>query len=688
MSSALEARPRLRDDLTIVRREHQGKVHFVVKQPEEDKYYRFGEAEVALMRQMNGERTPAEIAEAAADELGGAPAAGQVADFAHKLKRLGVVERTPAEKHLMLMERLRSQRRVRAGRRTKGSLLRLRFSIGDPDRFFEWFVARFPWFWSRPFVLGSLALFAVYAAIVAMRWEALWDGTVGLYTLSGFGLWDWALVYGIFLVIGAIHELGHGLTTKYFGGEVHEIGAMLLYFSPALFCNTNDAWTFEKRAHRLWVTFGGPWIQLILAALAAIAWVLTEPGTFVHRLAFLAVLVGGVSAVLANMNPLIPLDGYYALSDWLEIPNLRRRAFEYWSWLGRHYLLGIDAAEPKVTPRERRALLIYGGLAIVYSAFVMAVSLFWLIAIFGRFIGPWIWVVVVVIALRLILRLAGRSRTLARAAATTWRAGFLGGGRAWALLVAILLLIGLPFVLPWTFRSAGPFRVEPATRAWIRPEVGGVLDRLPVRDGDTVRAGAVLAGLWNPELEHQFLARQGEVERLRLVRARAEADGDLSEAARAASVLEKREEELAVLSDRREQLRIRAPFDGIVLTYRLRERLGESVDPGELLLELASLEGRRARVRLPLKEAGEVAPGQPVHLKLSARPRVKLRSRVATVAAAAEEGWLELVVPLSNGAWQPAPGMKGTAKVATRRSTVAGAILRYLRRTIRLDLWL
>ena len=512
---------------------------------------------------------------------------------------------------------------------------------------------------------------------------------VGLYTLSGFTVWDWVLLYGVSLVIIGIHEFGHGLTTKYFGGEVHEIGGMLMYFQPALFCNTNDAWLFEKRSHRLWVTFGGPWVQLLIAALAAIIWLLTEPDTFIHRVAFLAVLGGGLTAVLLNFNPLIPLDGYYALSDWLEIPNLRRRAFGYWGWLVKRFVLGIEVSEPPVTPRERKVLLIYGGLAFVYSAFIAVVSLFWLISIFGRLIGPWIWVIVALIAFKMLRRLSGRGSALTQAATTTWRAGFLRGRRVAALLAAVVLVIGLPFLLPWTLRARGEFRVEPAQRAYIRAKADGVLDRLYVSEGDTVAAGEPIAALWNPGLEARLLELEARLERLRLTAAGAEARRDLAAAAAASAEAAELSEELALLRSQHERIaQIEAPIDGIVIGYRLQERLGEELKRGTLVLEIASLEGRYARVRLPLKEAGDVAPGQRASLKFSAVPRLKFRSTVSGIASHSQDGWLEAEIALPSAEWQPRPGMEGIAKIATQKVTVAQAIARAVRRTVRIDLWL
>ncbi len=688
MTSALQARPRLRPDVKLVRREVHGEINYVAKEPDEGKYYQFREREGALMQLMDGRRTPGDIADEAERILGQRWSPGNIADFAQMLKRMGLVERTPAEQRLMLMERLRRERKNRSQRKTKGSALRITYSIGDPDRLLAWMVDRMRWAWTRPFVLVSLALFAVYTVILVVAWEPFWEATKDLYMLKGFGPWDFFLLYVMMIVVAIIHEFGHGLTTKAFGGDVPEMGGMLIYFQPALFCNTSDAWLFRKRSHRIWVTLGGPWIGLLVAALAAIAWVATEPGTFINKVAFFAFLAGGALSVLTNFNPLIPLDGYYALADYFELPNMRERAFEYWGWLAKRTILGIAVAEPAVTPRERRIFLIYGGLAIVYSAFAMTVGLWWLIAVIGRLIGPIVWLIVAVLLLKKVVKLAVRGQALASATATTWRAGFLRGPRAAMLIAAVSALVLLAFLTPWTSRARGGFVVEAAPRAQLRAQTSGILDAWQVRDGEAVRAGQPIARLWNPQLETAFLELDSRAKQVRLNRVRADARGDVSEAASLGSVLREVEQELAVLAAQRERLTVRSPIDGTVVAYRLPERTGALIEAGELLVEVASSSGCLARVRVPLNEAGEMEAGQRASLKLHARPDLKFVSTVSIVAPAAENGWLEAEVPLPHNGWRPAPGMTGIAKIATRRGTIAQAIIRAIRQTLRIELWL
>ncbi len=688
MISALEARPRLRPDVKLVRREVHGEINYVAKEPDEGKYYQFREREGALMQLMDGRRTPGDIADEAARMLGQRWAPGNIADFAQMLKRMGLVERTPAEERLMLMERLRRERKTRSQRKTKGSALRITYSMGDPDRLLAWMVERMRWAWTRPFVILSLALFAVYTIILVAAWEPFWEATKDLYMLRGYSPWDFFLLYVIMILVAIIHEFGHGLTTKAFGGDVPEMGGMLIYFQPALFCNTSDAWLFRKRSHRIWVTLGGPWIGLLVAAVAAIVWIATEPGTFVNKVAFFAFLAGGALSVLTNFNPLIPLDGYYALADYLELPNMRERSFEYWGWLAKRALLGMAVAEPTVTPRERRIFLIYGGLALVYSAFAMTVGLWWLIAVIGRLIGPIVWLIVTVLLLKKVVKLAVRGRALASVTATTWRAGFLRGPRAAIMIASAAALVLLAFLTPWTSRARGEFLIESAPRAQVRAQTAGILDAWQVREGETVRPGQPVARLWNPQLESAFLDLDSRTRQLRLNRVRADARGDVSEAASLAAVLQEVEQELAVLVEQRERLTVRSPIEGIVIGYRLAERTGAMVEAGELLVEVASSNGYLARVRVPLEEAGELETGQHAALKLNARPDLKFVSTVTTVAPAAADGWLEAEVPLPTNGWQPAPGMTGIAKISTRRGTIAQAIARTIKQTLRIDLWL
>ncbi|MGH7534302.1 MAG: hypothetical protein ACREMG_01820, partial [Gemmatimonadales bacterium] len=312
----MSGRPRLRPDLVLVEQTYRGEQSFIVKDPQTRKYFRFRPVEVMVMQALDGEHSPAEVA-AGLSAHGLQLSSGAVEGFAQKLKAMGLCERTLQERSVLQMERLRAQRRQRlASPAVKGDIFRLRWSVGDPDRFMDRCMPYLKLFFTRGFILFSLAVFAIYFLILAARWNEFATALVQFYRFqlsAGTLLVFW--LTGIVIIV--IHELGHGFTCKHFGGKVHEIGAMLLYFEPAFFCNVNDAWTFPDRSARLWVTAAGSWIQLVVAGLAAVVWWAATPGTLVEEIALGAVIFGGITTVFLNLNPLIPLDGYYALSDYL-----------------------------------------------------------------------------------------------------------------------------------------------------------------------------------------------------------------------------------------------------------------------------------------------------------------------------------------------------------------------------------
>ena len=122
-----------------------------------------------------------------------------------------------------------------------------------------------------------------------------------------------------------MHEFGHGLSCKHFGGECHEIGVMLLVFTPCLYCNVSDSWMLPNKWHRAAIGAAGMYVELVLASIATFVWWFSQPGPF-NYICLSVMFICSVSTVMFNANPLLRYDGYYILSDFLEIPNLRQKA--------------------------------------------------------------------------------------------------------------------------------------------------------------------------------------------------------------------------------------------------------------------------------------------------------------------------------------------------------------------------
>jgi multidrug resistance efflux pump len=344
--------PELRKDLIFSRQQAAGETCFIVKDPVRGNYFRFREAERFIIEQFDGETSLETIRQRAEEEFGAVLPMETLRGFVLNLSKTGVLETGKREE---------TSSRSRRKQRVRGNLLYLRFQAFDPDRLFTR-LAQKVWFFHTPhFVIFSAALILAAMGVAITHWSEISQDIDRLYQVSAIPL----VILTVFVVVAA-HEFAHGLTCKHFGGEVHEVGFMLVYFQPAFYCNVSDAWLFPEKSRRLWVGFAGPFFELFLWAIATFLWLITDVDTLINFISLIVMASSGVKTLL-NFNPLIKLDGYYLLSDYLEMPNLRKRAFRYIGD-GIKRLFGRPVGEiESPAPRERRIYLIYGLIATVAS---------------------------------------------------------------------------------------------------------------------------------------------------------------------------------------------------------------------------------------------------------------------------------------------------------------------------------
>src|SRR6266496_4360767 len=309
----LTAAVRLRNDLVISRQDGSEGTIFVIKDPVTERFFRFKETEHFIAQQFDGATSSDTVRQRAAERLGITLSPENLEQFANRLQRIGLL--TSAEPGAAALPSRR--------RRVGGDVFYLRFRLFDPDRLFDWLVSKVRFLFTPHFLVLSAALVVCAFGITAIHWGGMMLQFWGLFRFE-------SLLLAWFVMLGVVtfHEFAHGLTCKHFGGRVREIGFLLIYFQPAFYCNVSDAWLFPEKSKRLWVTFAGAYFETFLWALATFAWWLTDPHTTVNHLALVVVATSAIKSFF-NMNPLIKLDGYYLLSDWLGIPNLRQKAFGY-----------------------------------------------------------------------------------------------------------------------------------------------------------------------------------------------------------------------------------------------------------------------------------------------------------------------------------------------------------------------
>lgn len=683
----MTAAPKLREDIRIVEQTYRGEQSFIVKDPKTRKYFRFRPVEVQVIQSFDGRRSPAEVA-ADLTEAGIRLSAAAVEKFAAKLKTMGLLERTVGERSVLMMERLRAQRRQRLGNPIfQGDLLRLRWSAGDPDEFMNRTIPYLRFFFTRGFLVASVLLFAVYLLVLALKWPEFTTALAAFARLQVsagqlFIFWCTAAV------IIVIHELGHGYTCKYFGGEVHEIGAMLLYFEPAFFCNVNDAWTFPDLKSRLWVTAAGSWIQMVAASLGAIVWWAAAPGTVASEAALAAVIFGGLVTVIMNANPLIPLDGYFALSDYLEVPNLRQRAFARLGWLVKTKLFRLDRPEPPADEREQRIFLVYALLASWYIASIMLVFAGAVYGWLDRALGA---AGVAVFALGAFLMTREALREGWHTAVEAWQQvrGRVATRRLRdRLLVAALVVLVLGALVPRPITVVGPFAVAPALSLPLTAPDSGLVSAVYVREGTRVEAGMPLLAIRDLDLERATLATTRRVDSLAGREAQARAAGRIADVAQLEAERATDAARLNGMLVEQRALTLRALAPGVVVTTRPEDLAGRWVSLGEPLVELGQPDSLEIRIALQGAGATRVQPGQPVRLVFHADAST-MAGRVTTVsqAGSAETGAVEARIGMrGSDRWRP--GMTGEASVTIRRSNVWGSLWWALRRRVRTDILL
>ncbi len=289
-----------------------------------------------------------------------------------------------------------------------------------------------------------------------------------------------------FFVLIVIHEFAHAITCRMYGGEVNEFGFLFMYFQPCFYCDISDAWLFEKKSQRLAVTWAGPYSEIILLALTMIVWRVTVPGSYIHDVSQILVIVIWVTAIF-NLNPLIKLDGYYLLSDYLDIPNLRDKSFSYVGNLFKRVLLGWPIEKIEVDKRKRRIYIIYAGLASVYTLFIILYFLSILSSFLLEKTGT-----IGLILLYLFLMFAVRKNIVAFVKGFFTHLRYLKEimkkpFRLVSYIVVLALLIIVLFFVPMKQRISGEIVVEPIAEYSLLLNELGLLEKKFQQGGDDAK---------------------------------------------------------------------------------------------------------------------------------------------------------------------------------------------------------
>lgn len=564
-----DLRPRLRPQVLIQRKRWRDQLWYLLTNDAVGNFHRINESAYQFVGRCDGQRTVQEIWDAVVEARGdAAPTQDEILNLLVALHdgELLQFDRTPDIDALF-----HRQGEARA-RQTSGRLnpFAFRLPLGDPDRL----LARLdrlgrPLFSAPGFWIWMLAtLFGVLTA-ASHGQELMAYGRSRLDSPSFL-----LLLWCAYPLVKLLHEAGHGMAVRCWGGEVHEAGVALLFLVPAPYVDASAASSFIGRRQRALVGAAGIMVELAIATVALLLWLQTQDGVLRDAL-FALMLIGSLSTVLFNGNPLLRFDGYYVLCDAFDLPNLAARSASYWSHLLRLHLLRLPSTPPQSGSGETKWLFAYAPLSLVYRLAISITMIAWLS-------GIWLLLALaagVYLAVSLLLRPAWRWVTHALASALP---GEQMAGARKRLLAAVVLPAILLGVVPLPFNTLAPAVVWLPDQAHLRPEVEGFIAELPVADGQFVSPGTLLVRLKNPDLiaERDKLASRLaglQAERYRLLLR------DPVGAQNQAQLIVRTESELQRAETRLQQLEIRAATHGRLIMPRQIDLPGSFVRQGASL---------------------------------------------------------------------------------------------------------
>jgi putative peptide zinc metalloprotease protein len=591
-----QVRIRIRTDLDIAPQKYEGKTYYVVKDPVSLRYYRFEEQEHFIIRMMDGSHTldttqkefekrfrPKRLT---LEDLEG---------FAQQLLKAGLAHNESPQAGVQLFER-RKKRRRSEWLQYITNILYIKIPVFDPDKLLRKMI---PWTWwiFTPLFGWISALYMLSAImLVATHWEIFWERLPDSRTFFQFGT-----VMHLWVALGLvkiIHEFGHGLSCRAFGGEVHEMGLLFLCLSPCLYCNVSDAWTMPSKWRRIIISFAGIYVELVIAATATFIWWNTAKGEFWNELSLSLMVVCSISTVMFNANPLMRFDGYYVLADYLEIPNLRDRSNRFLKQLVQEHCLGIEVQpEPYMTLGRRCLFVFYAIASYIYRWVVTFSILYWM----SRFLEPY---KLGAISMLLTLVAAGSmvGWPLFRMGKAIYKRGRLPDMKRGRVLVSAGVVVAVVvafFAVPLPvsrIRDTALVQLQPDHVVKVyAPTIpsnwanGAILEKLYVRDGEMVQEGQLLAQFSCQEAEIQLQENTTQYEMRKVLintlKSQSSNNQDPQEKSRVALTLSQTLGEMKNYEDQVKicrgvlgMLELRAPRAGMVMSSPKVDEVGKQWD--------------------------------------------------------------------------------------------------------------
>jgi putative peptide zinc metalloprotease protein len=506
-SSSRAVRLRMRPDLIARQHRYHGRVFWVIKEPVGLNYFRFHEEEFAILRMLDGVSSMEQIKEQFEEEFTPQKITFQdLQQFIGMLHRSGLVISDASGQGRQLKQRGDQKRRQELMSKFS-NLFSLRFRGIDPDRLLNWLYPRTRWFYTTSFFFVWLLLGLSALLLVGIEFDTFRARLPAFHQF--FAAENWIFLGVTMAIVKILHEFGHGLSCKHFGGEVHEMGAMLLVFTPALYCNVSDSWMLPNKYSRAIIGAAGMYVEIFLASIATFLWWFSEPGLLNH-ICLSVMFICSVSTVVFNGNPLLRFDGYYILMDLSEIPNLRQKSTEVVKRFLVDLCLGLEQPESPFLPQKNRFLFgMFTIAAVIYRWLVVFSILYFLNQVFEPY------------GLKIVGQIIAFAGIVGLFVQPLWQLGkfFYTPGRmhkvkmprVYATAATLATALALFLFLPLPCRVTCSLEVRTTDAESVYVEVPGEVVQWGVKPGDAVEAGVTLVKLANTDLQRELIDLEGQV---------------------------------------------------------------------------------------------------------------------------------------------------------------------------------
>ena len=499
-----DLKPRLRTHTAVHRQVFRGKTWYVLQDHQTGRFHRLSPIANLMLCLMDGRRTLRDIWEAAGRKAtDNPPTQDETIQLLAQLHSADLLQGEIPPDFEEMAERSEKADRRRLMQRLRNPLA-LRVPLFDPDRILDLMLPI-----ARPIftiygLLGWLALVLTGLTLAILHWPELTSDVADRVLATE----NVALIMCVYPVIKSLHELGHAFATKVWGGEVHEVGIMLLVFIPVLYVDASASAAFRQKHRRIVVGAAGILVETALAAIAVIIWIYGSPGLG-RAIAFNVILIGGVSTLLFNGNPLLRFDGYYIFSDLIEVPNLATRANAYLFYVVQKYLFKIDTLEsPVAEPGEAKWLISYAVLSFGYRMIVsIGIALFLSVRLFAIGLVMALWSIGAIAMMPLIKG----AKFLATSPRLRGRRRHAFAVVAGLIAVAWLLLFIIP--LPYATVAEGVLIVP--DQAEVRAKTEGFVTNVLTASGTSVSSQQPLVALEDPSLDAQVAVITAQLEEAR-----------------------------------------------------------------------------------------------------------------------------------------------------------------------------